>query len=171
MDATRIERTASGDLLVRPKSVAVARAGIGIQKALAFCLGMEFRDKVSPGWCVLPADDGEEFWEFEWSYWPQTHDVACKRPDGTYRQNREYWAQLAGGLIGIRYQFDISRAEFETRCRKAVQIGVEWCVLIDQGAHDLSVYRAGGVERVQSTENWALQEIPTMRWQQSWTDG
>ena len=66
IDATRIERTPTGSLLIRPKTDGVARAYIGIGKALVTCLGSEFPDKVYPGWCVLPASDGEEFWEFEW---------------------------------------------------------------------------------------------------------
>jgi hypothetical protein len=123
IDATRIERTATGELLISPVSVTRARFGIG--KALAARFGDDFPDKAYPGWCLLPESDGEEFYEFEWSYWPDGHEAtAAERPDGTYRKNREYWSVLPGGFIGVRGQYDISRADFEARCRKAVEMGV-----------------------------------------------
>jgi hypothetical protein len=169
IDATRIERTATGELLIRPCTVSVTRARFGIGRALAARFGDDFPDKAFPGWCLLPESDGEDFCEFEWSYWPDGHEAtAAERPDGTYRKYREYWSVLPGGFIGIRGQDDISRPDFEARCRKAVEMGVPWCVLIDQGSHDLSVFRTGGVERVYDIENWTLDEISGMKWRQSW---
>jgi hypothetical protein len=168
--ARRMERTASGSLLIRPRTWAVTLAANAIAGALEACFG-KFADMHFPGWCVLPSDDGEEYWEFEWSNWAQTHEVAWKRPDGSQRSNREYWAQLATGLIGVRDRYDLSGEEIEERCRKAVAMGVAWCVLIDQEERRLSVSRAGRLERVESVEGWALREIPEMVWKLSWVDG
>jgi hypothetical protein len=172
IDATRIERTATGSLLVRPCSAGVRISRLRIGKAFAAHFGADVDDRVYPGWCLLPDADGEEFFEFEWSYWPRGMDAtAARRPDGTYRRDREYWSVLPGGFIGIRDRYDISRSDFESRCRKAVAMGVSWCVLIDQERQDLSVFRADDIERVTSADNWRLRELPELAWSEAWLRG
>ena len=59
---------------------------------------------------------------------------------------------LPVGFIEIRDQYDISRAAFEALCQRAVNMDVAWCVLIVQEQRELSVFRAGAIERVTSTE-------------------
>jgi hypothetical protein len=172
LDPTRIERTATGSLLIRPCSSAVRAAKLGLGGALADLFGTEMGDKAFPGWCLLPESDGEEFFEFEWSYWPDGFEAtAATRPDGTYRKNRAYWAVLPGGFVGIRDRYDISRSDFEKRCLKAVAMGVPWCALIDQEARDLSVFRRNGVESVYDVEAWSLRELPGLKWKNSWLSG
>jgi len=169
MDATRIERTATGSLLIRPCSNDVRITRLRLGKAFAAYFGDDFDDRVYPGWCLLPQPDGEEFFEFEWSYWPLGMDAtASRRPDGTYRRDREYWSVLPGGFIGIRDRYDISRVDFEARCRRAVDMGVEWCVLIDREARDLSAFRSDGIERVESLERWRLRELAGFVWNDAW---
>jgi hypothetical protein len=169
IDATRIERTATGSILIRPCTSSVRIARLNIGRALAIHFGNEFADKAYPGWCLLPQTNGEEFFDFEWSYWQNGIEAtAAKRPDGTYRRNRDYWSVLPSGFIGIRGEYDISREAFEGRCRTAVEMGVSWCVMIDQGAADLSVLRAGSVERRSSVDDWRLSELPELQWQNVW---
>jgi hypothetical protein len=169
VDAARIERTATGSLLIRPCSNGVRNTRLRLGKAFAAHFGEDFDDRVFPGWCLLPHADGEEFFEFEWSYWPNGMEAtAARRPDGTYRRDREYWSVLPGGFIGIRDEFDISRGDFEARCRQAVDLGVPWCVLIDREREDLSVFRSDGIERVTSAEGWSLRELPEFAWDDVW---
>jgi hypothetical protein len=77
---------------------------------------------------------------------------------------------LPGGFFGIRDQYDISREAFAARCQKAIDMGVPFCVMIDQEAHDLTVFRADGCEHVviEVIEEWSLREIPELRWKASW---
>jgi hypothetical protein len=171
LEATRIERTPTGSLLIRPCSNTVRLARFSLGKALLQHFGPENIDNIYPGWCLLPHPDGEEFFEFEWSYWPAGIEAtAARRPDGKYRRDREYWAVLPGGFFGIRDQYDISRPEFEARCQKAAEMGVPFCVMIDQEAHTLSVFRSGGLERVSAdeAEQWRLRELPEFPWKPSW---
>ena len=172
IDPVRIERTATGSILIRPCSIAVQRSRLQLGKAFAAHSGPGFDDTVYPGWCLLPQSDGEKFFEFEWSYWPLGMDAtAARRPDSEYRRDREYWSVLPGGFIGIRDQYDISRDAFAARCRTAVAMGVAWCVLIEQDLRELQVFRADGIERVTSTDGWRLRELPEFVWNDAWLHG
>jgi hypothetical protein len=48
-------------------------------------------------------------------------------------------------------------------------MGVAFCMMIDQDAHDLTVFRADGREHVviEAIEEWSLREIPASRWRAS----
>jgi hypothetical protein len=72
------------------------------------------------------------------------------------------------GFIAIRGLHDIDRLAFEDRYSKAVEMGVAWCVLIDQHAHALSVFRDAEIERVESVEGWSLRELPDVVWKREW---
>jgi hypothetical protein len=171
IDPTRIERSVDGHLFIRPCSSGVRIARFNLGKALITHFGERIPDEAFPGWCLLPENDGAEYFEFDWCYWPEGIEAtAARRPDGIYRKNREYWSVLPGGFFGIRDQYDISRDAFATRCHKAVDMGVAFCVMIDQNDRDLTVFRADGREHVvmEAIEEWSLREIPDLRWKASW---
>jgi hypothetical protein len=162
----RIERTATGAILARPRSSSVQRVNNALARAFHTAYGWEMMDKCFAGWCILPGADGEEVWEFEWSYWAAGKDAACK---GRKLTDRDYWAVLANGMIAIRDEHDIPRTEMEARCAKAVEMGVVWCILMDQEHHDLIVYRPDDdPERRTDIEGWTLPEMPDVTFRQEW---
>jgi hypothetical protein len=160
----RIERTATGAILARPRSSSVQRVNNALARAFHAAYGWEMMDKCFAGWCILPGD-GEEIWEYEWSYWAAGKDAAFK---GRKLRDRDYWAVFATGMIAIRDQYDISREEMQARCLQAVQMELVWCLLLDQEHHDLIVYRPDDVERYTDIEGWTLPEMPDVIFRQEW---
>jgi hypothetical protein len=56
----------------------------------------------------------------------------------------------------------------QARCIKAVEMGVVWCLLLDQEHHDLIVYRPNDAERHTDIEAWTLPEMPDVPFRQEW---
>jgi transposase len=165
----RIERTANGGILARPRSADVHRVFNALGRAFHDAYGWAMLDKCFPGWCVLPGADGAEVWEYEWSYWAAGKDAAFESPERRKLKYRDEWAVLPTGMIAIRDQFDLPRADLEARCAKTVAMGVVWCILMDQEEHDLVVYRPDDVPaRRTDIEGWTLPEMPDVIFKQEW---
>jgi hypothetical protein len=156
----RFERTATGDLLLRPKSWATVEAGSRFS-AHYQChtanspkprrMPEEQIGRIQKYWAIF--NDPHEMWEVEYAYMPANFfDHVGKRSD------EEFWRQTPIGTICYIDEFDLPIDEHYRRAREIVKAGSEFAIVGDLQTSELRVFRVDGVQS--STEDIRVPEMP-----------
>jgi hypothetical protein len=156
----RFERTANGDLLLRPKSWATVEASTRFSRAfqghspLAATPGrmpQEQIGRIQKYWAIF--HDPYEMWETEYAYMPA--DLFDRVGQ---RTNEEYWRITPVGTICYIDQYDLPIEEHHRRAREIVKAGSEFAIVGDMQTGELRVFRVDGVQN--SFEDIRVPEMP-----------
>jgi hypothetical protein len=148
----RIERTANGSLLIRPRSTAMealfGRFGWAYQEGDA-PVGEIIRMKSR--WGIY--HDPHELWEIDFAYLPQW--VFNRGLDGKHLPNDprepkndfEFWRTIPIGTVSYIDRYDLPLETHFARAREIVAMGAEFAVVGDVETSELHIFRMSGVVR------------------------
>lgn len=150
----RIERTARGDLLIRPRSEAVESI------AGWFAATYQDRDDDAPEWAGRVRRmqsrwgifrDPHELWEVEFAWFA---DDFLKRRQG----NHAFWRTTPIGTISYIDRHDLLIEAHHARARAIIAAGSEFAIVGNVEAAEARVFRMSGVERF--TDDFRVAEWP-----------
>jgi hypothetical protein len=148
----RIERTAEGSLLIRPRSRAT--------ELLFGSFGWAYKRKPAPVGKILRISsrygiyhDPYELWEVDFAYVPEW--VFGRAPDGTELprdprspdNDHDFWRIIPIGTVSYIDQYDLPLETHFARAREIVALGAEFAVVGDVEAGELHIFRMSGVVR------------------------
>lgn len=157
----RFERTANGDLLLRPKSWAAVEASTRFsmhyqchtpESDTPGRMPQEQIGRIQKYWAIF--NDPYEMWKCEYAYMPA--DLFDRMGE---RTNEEYWRQTPIGTISYIDQHYLPIEEHFRRARAIVKPGSEFAMVGDMQTGELRVFRVDGVQS--SFENI---RVPEMSW-------
>ncbi len=154
----RFERTATGDLLVRPKSWAAFEASTrfglsyeGNATRTAQRMPVDQIGRLQRYWGIFR--EPPEVWEVEYAYMPANlFDRVGKRSD------EDYWRTTPIGTISYIDQYDLPIEEHYRRAREIVKTGSEFAIVGNMQTGELRVFRVDGVQS--SFEDIRMPEMP-----------
>jgi hypothetical protein len=157
----RFERTARGDLLLRPKSWNVVEASTRFGRhyqchtpsaATPGRMPQEQIGRIQKYWAIFR--DSYELWETEYAYMPaDLFDRVRTRTD------EEYWRKTPIGTICYIDQYDLPIDVHYARAREIVMAGSEFAIVGDMQRGELRVFRIDGVQ-----SSFEDIRVPEMSW-------
>ncbi len=164
----RIERTADGDLLIRPRAWSACRAADSFNFAWQGMFEGNQRGMIDQigrfvnRWGIFR--ERHELWEVETAYLPEWFAVRHddhgnfvrdpRRPHG----NQGFWRSTPVGTVSYIDRYDLPIEEHFARAQAIVVAGCEFAIVGDVERGELRVFRASGVET--RTEKFRMPEMP-----------
>jgi hypothetical protein len=153
----RMERSAAGELIVRPKSwlEGGVLSGFSIARSLAKS-GAFFTAR----WGFAPSAEGAEVWEIDSAHASeQTWERIMARHHET-KSETESWHIPPDLAINVIDRDDFPVDTHLQRARTMARAGAKVVAVCDLVAETITLIRAGGDERLERPERWSLPEIP-----------
>ena len=156
----RFERTADGNLRIRPFTWELEKAGAGrfnwarqrVENARDV---IDQIGRIARSWFVFtPPHD--EIWEVDFAYMPADYLDSAKVGK---QSNIEFWRTKPTGTISYVDQYDLPIDEHYRRAREIVKAGSDFAIVADMQTGELRIFRVGGVE-----SSFEAIQIPEMPW-------
>jgi hypothetical protein len=155
----RFERTADGNLRIRPFTWELEENGAGLfnRARQRHPRPKDVIDeilRIDKSWFIFyPPHD--EIWEVDFCFMPADLFSPERRKN---RTNSEYWRTMPVGTISYIDEFDLPIEEHYARAAAIVVAGSEFAVVADMQKQELRIFRSSGVQI--SREDICIPEMP-----------